>query len=93
MKRDQLHNGLGLSSIKRACRESERELSVTEKAERMQVVLVLFFYAGPASSILSMVLYECREGATESVPKRDLNLLKHFPGAISAWLTPKCVGE
>jgi hypothetical protein len=69
MKRDQLHNGLGLSSIKRAYRESERELSDAEKAERMQVVLVLFFYAGPASSILSMVLYNCREEATGSVLK------------------------
>jgi hypothetical protein len=93
MKRDQLHNGLGLLSIKRVCRKSEHELSIAGKTEGIQVVLIFFFYAGPASSILSMVLYKCREGATESVPKRDPNLLKHFRGAISAWLTPKCVGE
>jgi hypothetical protein len=62
----------------------------------MQVVLIIFFYAGPASSILSVVLYKCRGGygvCAETRPKLAQTLSRCYFGVADAKMCRRVIAQ
>jgi hypothetical protein len=62
----------------------------------MQIVLIFFFYAGPASSILSMILYKCRGGygvCAGTRPKLAQTLSRCYFGVADANMCRRVIAQ